>query len=1634
MLSVPGYTLISPLQVHGANTFHRAVRDADRVAVILKAPLSESPTARETERYRSEHGILDRLRGVEGVVRAHDLLQREGRPVLVLEDFDGRPAQEPGRLLTVPAFLELAITLTRIVGAVHRHGVIHRDLKPEHILVTPSGAVRLIDFGCATVQPLERVDAAPPSLIQGTPAYMSPEQTGRMNRAVDYRTDFYSLGVTFYELLTGTWPLRGEDALGFFHAHIAKVPRPARELRSEIPPSLCAIVDKLMAKVAEERYQSAEGLAADLERCQKDLAAGKGELFPLGQEDAPARFQLPQRLYGREEAVATLLAAFARVTDLGRSELVLVRGYSGIGKSSVVHELHRPALERKGFFISGKFDQLQRDVPYATVAQAIDELSRYLLAGSDAELAGWRARLNAAWESNGQVIVDLAPRLALVAGEQPPVQPLPPTEAQNRQLLAFETFFAAFSARERPLILFLDDLQWADLASLRLLAHLCSSSSARVLLLGAYRDNEVDAAHPLARMLAELREAKAPMSEIELGPLPPAQVAQFLADALSKEPGEVAPLARLLHDKTGGNPFFLIQLVLAIHQDGLLTRDESGAYGWDEEAIARKGYSDNVVSFMIGKLERLSPEAQGALRLAAAVGNAFSLATIALVSGQGEAEVERALEPAFAEGLVARGGDGHLRFAHDRIQQAAYALVPDAERPELHLRIGRLLRRGLPPSPSREQLFDVVNHLNIGAARISDAAERHDLARLNADAGARAKASAANHAAITHLRAAYELIPGDPWETDDALAFQVSLSRAACELMTGNAAGARDLLDDLLPRARTRGEKARIYSAKSDIHVSNSESDAAVACILECLRLFGFDMSPHPSWEEVVAAHEEVWALMGDRPIESLVDLPLTTDPDIKAALGILAVLFAPAYFTDGNLLMLHLCLMVKLSLRHGNADASVHGYGWFGMITGAVFKRHREGYALGQVALDILERYDFAAFRGKALYTMEIINYWTRPISVSLDLVYRGFHHAALAGDFQVACYCCNHIVTDRVSLGHDLAEVYNEAAERLDFVRKTSFRDIVAIIVPAQRYVEQMRGRSASFQTMDGDGFEEQAFEAALTPDRMTTMRAWYWVLKTQGRFMCGAFNEAREAAEKAKELIWASLGHIQLLDYHLYRALAKAGGRDALSGEDLEAMREHRAQLDEWAGLCAENFRAPERMIAAEIARVTGQPDEAARAYDEAITCAREAGFIQNTGLAAELAARFWRGRRVPIAAEAYAQVAHDAYERWGAHGKVADLAEQWPHLAASAATRARPRSATTSYDADMAQLDALAVIKAQQAISREIELDRLVTTSMRIALESAGAQRGALLLARGDELVVEAAAEVSAGNAISATPADDSARDLPWSVLAYVKRTGEHVLLGDAARDPVFDADPYLSRAHVKAVLCVPLFRGAAIAGALYLENNLTADAFTSARVALVEHIASQAAISIENARLYAEVRRAGDELGAINEQLAQKNLALADENAERLRAEGALRAQQVTLQNLSTPIIQAWDGVLVLPVIGALESERAQQIMERLLAEIVRTRARFTILDLTGAEAVDESTVDYLLGLMRATSLLGSRCLVSGISPPVAQAMAGLGASAGTFTTFGLLRDALRQAVAYEGRDARGARGAHVTRR
>jgi PAS domain S-box-containing protein len=1451
-------------------TLYRARQLGTDMPLLVVAPAAEQPLLQSLRRLEHEYSLAAELEPA-WATKPLALTRHEGRTILVLADPGGEPLdrvldRDGQEALDVPRFLALAIGMATALGHVHQHGLIHKDFKPENVIVDDAGHVWLTGFGIASRLPRERQSPAAPETVAGTLAYMSPEQTGRMNRSMDTRSDLYSLGVTLYQMLTGVLPFAAADPLEWVHCHIARQPITPAE-RREVPEPLSAIIMRLLAKNAEDRYQTSTGLVADLRRCLAQWRThGRIDSFQLGADDLSDRLLIPEKLYGREREVNALLTAFDQVVAQGTAELVLVSGYSGVGKSSVVNELHKALVPPRGLFAAGKFDQYKRDVPYATLAQAFQTLVRQILVKSEAEVDHWRDTLREALGPNGQLMVDLIPEVEFVIGKQPPVAELPPQEARGRFQLVFRRFLGAFARPDHPLALFLDDLQWLDTATLELLERLITDPDVRhVLLIGAYRDNEVSPSHPLMRTLGAIREAGAKTLEIVLAPLGLDDVERLTADALhcgpnsDCGPNSAGPLALLVYEKTGGNPFFAIQFLTALAEESLLgfDRDASG-WTWDVDRIRARGYSGNVVDLMVGKLQRLSDTTQVALRQLACLGNVAEITTLSMVFGQSEEGIHAGFRDAARNGLIFRM-EGYYSFPHDRIQEAAYALIPESERAGEHLRIGRLLLSSLTDEGPIELLFDIASQLNRGAALLTDHDEKVRVAGISLRAGRKAKASAAYASAREYFAAGMALLHEIDWSNEYELTFSLWLERAECELLTGDFEMAGQLIGGLMQRAASKVDEASVGHLKVTFHVMRSEFQPAVEAALTCLDRLGIEIPAHPTEDQVQAEIETLGQALGARSIESLIDLPLMIDPELVAATQMLSDLTVPAYFADQRLFCLLPFRTVKISLQHGISSDSAYAISNLGFMLGFErFRRYRDGYRFAKLACDLVEKHGFIAIRAKVYVASGVVAAWTRPIATAIDFGQAGFRAAIDTGDLTYACLSAYETILHLLVRNDPLDVVWRESETELDFVQKARYRDAADIIVIQQRFIAAMQGRTATFSTFSDAQYDEAAFEARFAGGRNLMTICWYWIVKLKARFLSGDYAEAQAAADRAKPLLGATAGLIVQLDYFYFAALTVAALYETASADEQQAwrklLREHQEQLREWAEINPSTFADKHALVLAEIARIEKRDSDALRLYEQAIHLARENGFVQNEGLAHELAAQYYLAHGIETAGYAYLRNARNCCHLWGAHGKVKQLEDRYPHL-----REERTSASSATIGPSVEQLDVETVVNASQAISSEMALPALIEKLVRIAAVNAGAERGLLILIRDGELRIEAEAITGPGGIdVVVRPAAVTPSDLPQYALHYVIRTQESLLLDDASADNVYSKDEYVRRKHSRSVLCLPIVKQAKLLGALYLENNLTAGAFTPDRVTVLRLLASQAAISIENATLYSDL--------------------------------------------------------------------------------------------------------------------------------------------------------------------------------
>ena len=1470
----------------------RGERAEDGHPVLLKIPPRHPPQNSDVELLKREFELLRRI-AIPGVPAVNGFVRTDGNCALVLQDPGGISLSKhlDSSCLSLDSFFKLAIRLVSILAELHRQDLVCRSLSPQSILVNPaSSEVSLIDLGLAAQD--SRVSQAhlPLHLFRSLLPYISPEQTGRMNRITDYRTDFYSLGVIFYEMLTGSSPFRSEDDLELIHAHIAKLPRPPAEIIRGVPVPLSDLVMKLLAKTAEERYQSALGIKEDLGQCQRQwLADGWIAPFSLGQRDISDRFLIPQKLYGREAEVRKLLEAFDRACE-GSSSMMLVSGYSGIGKTSLIQELHKPIVSQRGYLISGKFDQVGRNVPFGALIQAFRGLVQQLLTESEERLVRRRAQLSQALGPNGGVLTEVLPEIELVIGKQSPPPALGPTEAQNRFQMVFQNFVAALSTQEHPLVIFLDDLQWADSATLSLLQPLLTSPDIQFLfLMGAYRDNEVDAAHPLARTVATLESAGAPLHHVSLGTLALSDLTRLIRDTFQGELSDTLPLARLVMEKTGGNPFFLIQFLKVLKQEGFLEFSyEKNCWTYQMEPIRGAGITDNVIDLMMQKIRRLSPESQQALTLAACIGNPFDLETLAIVNQESAKATPENLREALEEGLILpvlpyddfsseqprSPTIPSYAFLHDRVQQAAYALVPDEQKPLVHLTVGRLLLKRWDPAIAEEKVFDVVHHLNLGSSLITEP-ERLAVAQLNLNAGRKAKASTAYQPALGYLQNGLGLVSEEWWSSEYDLMFALHLEAAECKCLCGHFDEADHDFDLLLKRARTRMDKAQVYALRVLEYENQSRYAAALECGQEGLCLFGvsFASSPEEKQANLESELSSIRLLLNGRAISALIDLPVMTDPEERMIMKLLTIIWASAYISGDQILTrLISATMVRLSLEYGNTEESAYGYATHTVTVGPIRGDYESAYDWGELALSVNRLFNDQKGRAKIHQQFHAhANYWRRPFQTCVPHAQEASRIGLETGDFAYAGYGAFTECWHTLLVTPHLDQFVRDCSSSLALLERVKMTGLIPAQKAIQNWAQALQGGTDSPTSFSSAGFDEEAFLQTYGSHPFRVI--YLYILKVHLCILFEEFGQAREAAGCARMMVHHLLGTIWPVYLDFFEGLALTGAyrQVAAAGQDslvTEIVRMQEA-LSVLAENCPENFGCPALLLTAELERIQGKTSEAIRDYEQAIQSARKAENPHIEALASELYGRFWKERDNLEVASLYLRKAQQRYSQWGATAKVEHLEDMLTRLAGSfwvpqtAGVVGAPRTAAHHRleQRPGVSLDMATVTKAARAIAAEIVLEELLRKLMRIALENAGAQRGCFLREEEGRLVVAAEGDVDSGEirVLQPTP-PEPVKSLSMAVVHYVQKTGEAVVVGNAGSDGRFSGDPYIRAVCPKSILCVPVVNQGKFGGLLYLENNLAANAFTADRIEVMRILCSQAAISLENARLYNDMKQ------------------------------------------------------------------------------------------------------------------------------------------------------------------------------
>jgi predicted ATPase/serine phosphatase RsbU (regulator of sigma subunit) len=1565
MLDIPGYAIIETLYESVNSLVYRAETMTDHQLVILK--LLKNPTPEKIAWFKREYEITNHP-DIPGIATIYSL-DHDPYWMMVIED-GGTSLKQldlAGRI-PIATFLDIALAITDILAQVQQKHIIHKDINPANILYNPdTGQVKLIDFGIATVLSYEITSLNSPNSLEGTLAYISPEQTGRMNRNVDYRTDFYSLGVTLYELLTGVLPFTSEDPMELIHSHIARQPTLPHQQREDIPPMLSAIIMKLMAKNAEDRYQSAYGLRADLERCQQQWATtGTIESFPLAEYDVSDRFQIPQKLYGRENEIHTLLTTLDRVCE-GEREMMLISGYAGVGKSLLAQEIQKPITEHRGFYTIGKFDHYQRHIPYAGIIQAFRRLVQQLLSQSEKEILAWKERILSYIAPSGQVIVEVIPDVEIIIGKQPPTPTLDSAESRDRFTQVFHQFIKAFLSPEHPLVLMLEDLQWADLASFELIEQITADPDTHYLfIIGTFRDNEEDSLKPLRLMLNITGYQVTAVHHLALNPLSLDYVTQLIAETFHCTNEHAQPLAELVVQKTDGNPFFVNEFLQTLYTDSQVRFDyEQGVWQWDLDEIKAQDITTNLVDLMTLKVQRLPEQTQMLLKIAACIGNEFDLHMLTSLSGLPMKEITNHLRVAVDHGFIEVVGTSDkamtlclfdanereqvnttYKFAHARIHQVVYTTIRHGKEYETHWMIGQLLLQSMTESQRNEHIFDLVGQLNKGWRCITNLEQRIEVASLNLHAGRKAMESVNYDSATVYFVAGTELLAEQGWTAAYTLMFELSQEYARCAYLTNATREAERVFAEMLSHVQSSLDKALLYATRMELYASRGQIAQVVETGLEGLALIGLDLPSNPDEHLIETEYQQVQARIGGRAILDLMELPQATAPQHIAKLRLLTDILVNAWWAaNTRLLSLVTLTMIKLSLQYGNTEYSAFGYVWYGMFLGTHQQNYEHGQQFGYLALQLVDDYAATHHVPKVSCIFGVfVDPWRSHFRTSIQYLSKGFDVGVAIGDSFWAGVNSYTMIYTMLIKGDALDEVLQQSHRNLDYAKKTRQAIPINMITFTQQFIRCMQGQTRAFGSLSDDSYDEETHIQKIR--KSGTLRPYYWYtkLKMQALYLAGDYDEALALAMEADRYTQqgASLGVVTLPEHYLYFSLILAACIPNASPEQSEEywhlLQRNQQHMQVWAKNCPVNFRHKYLLVEAEIAWLKGKIPAAALYYHQAKVIAQEHGFMHIEALANERNAYVLLAQGQDTEAMSYLLAARKAYISWGASAKVNRLDEAYPALLQEAylttqdtnhnATTISQMSTTTtsSQRATMTSgniahtLDFSSVLKASQTISGEIVLENLLTKIMNIVLESAGAERGYLLLDEQGQLVIEAEGTIASQDIaiLQETVKDEDEQQadrLPVSILNYVARTMQPIVLNNASQEGQFTQDPFIKHHQPRSVLCTPLLNQGRLIGILYLENNVTTAAFTTDRLEVLNLLAAQAAISLENAKLYttlehkvqertAQLQQANEEISALNERLKQENLRLEAEIDISRRLQQMLLPRQDELQQVA----------------------------------------------------------------------------------------------------------------------------------
>jgi predicted ATPase/signal transduction histidine kinase len=1493
--------------------------------IVVKAVRAEHPDPAATFRLKQEYDLLVSL-NLPGVVRPIAFEPVAGRPALILEDAGAQNLKQwlHRREISPASFLALAVQLAEALARLHGRNVLHRDINPWNVVVDQRGRATLIDFEAATAVTGQSIEVGVPARLDAELSYIAPEETGRMNRLVDQRADLYSLGVVFYEMLTGGPPFVSTDPVQLVHAHLARPPVPPVQVNPSVPAVLSDVVVRLLAKMPESRYQSAKSLFEDLREAKARLEThGAIAPFELGLVDLAEELPLPERLYQREGERAALLAAWQEVAA-GETGVVVLAGAAGIGKSALANELRRGVAESNGRFLTAKFDQQQGRAPYAPLAETFRGLVLELLAQPSPVTAVWRKRIQEAVGENARALADLAPELERLIGPSLALPAVGPMETESRLHLVFQAFLRALATREHPLVLFLDDLQWADPASLRLVEELATAPDfSSLLIVVAIRPEESNGQHGVTRTLATLAETPS-FRRIDLGPLDQDGVVELCADVLRCDRARALPLADLILKKTAGNPFFIRRMLRFLQQSGLLVFDAGlGEWTWDLTHIEKIDVSDNVVDLLLAVLQRLPDSAREIVKVAACIGNTVPVGLLAAVSRLSPDDAARGVWTAVRAGLLVPfdGADeavenASFRFAHDRIRQAASLLLDDEARKRTHLQIGRqLLRDSRDAHALDEKIYAVVDQMDRGMDLISEPEERLHLSQLNLSAARKARGASTYGPALEYLKCAISLLPDDAWASHRADTF--ALHREAVRLagLAGELGLADELFERTLARATSVAEKADLYNIRMYASTALTAREEAFQWGIKGLRLLGIEMpldNPEQAAAQEIAAVDK--NLEGRSP-RDLLDAPLMTTPEHLVGMELLTTISDSIYFHHPELFPFVAARMVNLSLEHGNAVSSAQAYGAYGMLLMAMFQDYKRAHAFGRLSVDLAARFGEPTREMKVLAMFATgLDNLVAPLQTTIPLLQDGLARALKVGDMYFGHAFIVTEVMVRMHQGEELGQLVAPIRSGMALVRKARYRPGLEDHLVFLQAIRTLQGVPLSQEDtrLAGTNLDERGFPIATAEDSGKLPE--YQVLQLGVACLFRDFGRALELSRAVAGNLVRVPRFVQHVEHNFYTSIAFAARAARASAEEREelmgAIARNQEQLGRWAQSSLENFGHKHLLVAAEVARLEGRVPAAADLYDRAITAAGRERFLHDEALANELCGRFYLAQGRKRIAGFYLSAAIEIYGRWGAKAKVDALEAEFVDVAVPPERVRAPGERAWTQDSGGVALDLLALFRAAEAVSGEVMLPKLLSKLMEVCLATAGAEHGAFVVEEEGQFFVRAVGAIGEPASLEKTPLDESSQ-LSGRVIHHVCRTAEPLVVGDASVHEELASDPYILAHAVRSLLALPILRQTKLMGVLYLENNLATRVFTPERVRLLTTLSSQIATSLQNSLLFEQLSQEIDERKRA--EAAVRFLADAGATlAESLEYQSTLKK----LTQLAVPILADWCSVHV----------------------------------------------------------------------------------------------------------------------